>query len=238
MPSPIYKRILLKLSGEALMGYEVFGVDPLMAVKVDEELKDVHGLGVVMAIVIGGGNIFRGLKATAQGMDRVSGDLMGMLATVINAIALQDALEKVGVFTRVVSAIEMREVAEPFIRRRAMRHLEKTRVLIFAAGTGNPYFSTDTAAALRAMEIKAEVILKATKVDGIYDADPVKVKSATMYSEIKYIDVLRQGLRVMDTTAISLCMDNSLPIIVFNLLQSGNIQRVVTGEKIGTIVRV
>jgi uridylate kinase len=191
-----------------------------------------------MAIVIGGGNIFRGLKATAQGMDRVSGDLMGMLATVINAIALQDALEKVGVFTRVVSAIEMREVAEPFIRRRAMRHLEKCRVVIFAAGTGNPYFSTDTAAALRAMEIKAEVILKATKVDGIYDADPVKVKSAKMYSEIKYIDVLRQGLRVMDTTAISLCMDNSLPIIVFNLLQSGNIQRVVTGEKIGTIVRV
>jgi uridylate kinase len=238
MPSPVYKRILLKLSGEALMGNQGFGVDPQMAVKVAEELKDVHSLGVEMAIVIGGGNIFRGLKATAQGMDRVSGDLMGMLATVINAIALQDALEKVGVFTRVVSAIEMREVAEPFIRRRAMRHLEKRRVVIFAAGTGNPYFSTDTAAALRAMEIKADVILKATKVDGIYDADPVKVKSATMYSEIKYIDVLRQGLRVMDTTAISLCMDNSLPIIVFNLLQSGNIQRVVTGEKIGTIVRV
>jgi uridylate kinase len=238
MPSPVYKRILLKLSGEALMGNQGFGVDPQMAVKVAEELKEVHDLGVEMAIVIGGGNIFRGLKATAQGMDRVSGDLMGMLATVINAIALQDALEKVGVFTRVVSAIEMREVAEPFIRRRAMRHLEKRRVVIFAAGTGNPYFSTDTAAALRAMEIKAEVILKATKVDGIYDADPVKVKSATMYSEIKYIDVLRQGLRVMDTTAISLCMDNSLPIIVFNLLQSGNIQRVVTGEKIGTIVRV
>ena len=238
MPSPVYKRILLKLSGEALMGNQGFGVDPQMAVKVAEELKEVHSLGVEMAIVIGGGNIFRGLKATAQGMDRVSGDLMGMLATVINAIALQDALEKVGVFTRVVSAIEMREVAEPFIRRRAMRHLEKRRVVIFAAGTGNPYFSTDTAAALRAMEIKAEVILKATKVDGIYDADPVKVKSATMYSEIKYIDVLRQGLRVMDTTAISLCMDNSLPIIVFNLLQSGNIQRVVTGEKIGTIVRV
>ncbi len=238
MTSPVYKRILLKLSGEALMGNQGFGVDPQMAVKVAEELKEVHGLGVEMAIVIGGGNIFRGLKATAQGMDRVSGDLMGMLATVINAIALQDALEKVGVFTRVVSAIEMREVAEPFIRRRAMRHLEKRRVVIFAAGTGNPYFSTDTAAALRAMEIKAEVILKATKVDGIYDADPVKVKSAKMYSEIKYIDVLRQGLRVMDTTAISLCMDNSLPIIVFNLLQSGNIQRVVTGEKIGTIVRV
>lgn len=238
MSSLAYKRILLKLSGEALMGTQGFGVDPQMAVKVAEELKDVHSLGVEMAIVIGGGNIFRGLKATAQGMDRVSGDLMGMLATVINAIALQDALEKIGVFTRVVSAIEMREVAEPFIRRRALRHLEKRRVVIFAAGTGNPYFSTDTAAALRAMEIKAEVILKATKVDGIYDADPVKVKSATMYTEIKYIDVLRQGLRVMDTTAISLCMDNSLPIIVFNLLQSGNIQRVVTGEKIGTIVRV
>ncbi|MSO23469.1 MAG: UMP kinase [Acidobacteria bacterium] len=238
MSSLAYKRILLKLSGEALMGTQGFGVDPQMAAKVAEELKEVHNLGVEMAIVIGGGNIFRGLKATAQGMDRVSGDLMGMLATVINAIALQDALEKIGVFTRVVSAIEMREVAEPFIRRRALRHLEKKRVVIFAAGTGNPYFSTDTAAALRAMEIKAEVILKATKVDGIYDADPVKVKSATMYTEIKYIDVLRQGLRVMDTTAISLCMDNSLPIIVFNLLQSGNIQRVVTGEKIGTIVRV
>jgi uridylate kinase len=198
----------------------------------------VHGLGVETAIVIGGGNIFRGLSATAQGMDRVSGDLMGMLATVINAIALQDALEKTGIFTRVVSAIEMREVAEPFIRRRAIRHLEKKRVVIFAAGTGNPYFSTDTAAALRAMEIKAEVILKATKVDGIYSADPLKVKSATMYSEIKYIDVLRQGLRVMDTTAISLCMDNSLPIIVFNLLQPGNIKRVVVGDKIGTIVKV
>jgi uridylate kinase len=238
MSSPIYKRILLKLSGEALMGSQGFGVDPSMAAKVAGEVKEVHDLGVEIAIVIGGGNIFRGLKATAQGMDRVSGDLMGMLATVINAIALQDALEKVGVYTRVVSAIEMREVAEPFIRRRAIRHLEKRRVVIFAAGTGNPYFSTDTAAALRAMEIKAEVIMKATKVDGIYDADPAKVKSATMYQEIRYIDVLRQGLRVMDTTAISLCMDNSLPIIVFNLLQSGNIHRVVLGEKIGTIVRV
>jgi uridylate kinase len=238
MASPVYKRILLKLSGEALMGNQGFGVDPLMAARIADEAKEVHGLGVELAIVIGGGNIFRGLSATAQGMDRVSGDLMGMLATVINAIALQDALEKAGIFTRVVSAIEMREVAEPFIRRRAIRHLEKMRVVIFAAGTGNPYFSTDTAAALRAMEIKAEVILKATKVDGIYDADPVKVKSATMYSEIRYMDVLRQGLRVMDTTAVSLCMDNSLPIVVFNLLQSGNIKRVVLGEKIGTIVRV
>jgi uridylate kinase len=238
MPSPVYKRILLKLSGEALMGNQGFGVDPLTANRIAEEVREVHGLGVETAIVIGGGNIFRGLSATAQGMDRVSGDLMGMLATVINAIALQDALEKTGIFTRVVSAIEMREVAEPFIRRRAIRHLEKKRVVIFAAGTGNPYFSTDTAAALRAMEIKAEVILKATKVDGIYSADPVKVKSATMYSEIKYIDVLKQNLRVMDTTAISLCMDNSLPIIVFNFLQPGNIKRVVMGDKIGTIVKV
>ncbi len=238
MSSPIYKRILLKLSGEALMGSQGFGVDPLVAARIAEEVKEVHELGVEIAIVIGGGNIFRGLSATAQGMDRVSGDLMGMLATVINAIALQDALEKMGVFTRVVSAIEMREIAEPFIRRRAIRHLEKRRVVIFAAGTGNPYFSTDTAAALRAMEIKADVILKATKVDGIFDADPAKVKSATMYSQIKYIEVLRLGLRVMDTTAISLCMDNSLPIIVFNLLEAGNIKRVVAGEKIGTIVRV
>jgi uridylate kinase len=238
MSSAVFKRILLKLSGEALMGSQGYGVDPLMASKVAEEVKEVHESGVEVAIVIGGGNIFRGLSAAAQGMERVSGDLMGMLATVINAIALQDALEKLNVYTRVVSAIEMREVAEPFIRRRAIRHLEKRRVVIFAAGTGNPYFSTDTAAALRAMEIKAEVILKATKVDGIFDADPVKVKSAAMFSEIRYIDVLRQGLRVMDTTAISLCMDNNLPIIVFNLLQSGNIKRVVLGEKIGTVVKV
>jgi uridylate kinase len=238
MASAVFKRILLKLSGEALMGGQGYGVDPLMASKIAEEVKDVHELGVEVAMVIGGGNIFRGLSAAAQGMERVSGDLMGMLATVMNAIALQDALEKLNVYTRVVSAIEMREVAEPFIRRRAIRHLEKRRVVIFAAGTGNPYFSTDTAAALLAMEIKAEVILKATKVDGIFDADPVKVKSATMFSEIRYMDVLRRGLQVMDTTAISLCMDNSLPIIVFNLLQSGNIKRVVLGEKIGTVVKV
>ena len=238
MTSPVYKRVLLKLSGEALMGSQGYGVDPAVAARVAEEIKEVHGLGVELAIVIGGGNIFRGLSATAQGMDRVSGDLMGMLATVINAIALQDALEKISIFTRVVSAIEMREVAEPYIRRRAIRHLEKRRVVIFAAGTGNPYFSTDTAAALRAMEIKAEVILKATKVDGIYDADPVKVKTATMFTEIRYIDVLRQQLSVMDTTAISLCMDNSLPIIVFNLVHPGNIKRVLLGEKIGTTVKV
>ena len=235
--SPIYKRILLKLSGEALMGRQSFGVDPQVTGQVAQEVKDVHSLGVEIAIVIGGGNIFRGLSATAQGMERVSGDLMGMLATVINSIALQDALEKVGVFTRVVSAIEMREVAEPFIRRRAIRHLEKRRVVIFAGGIGNPYFSTDTAAALRAMEVKAEVILKATKVDGIYDADPMKVKNATMFDEISHLDVIGKGLKVMDATAISLCMENQMPIIVFNLLRTGNIKRAVMGESIGTVVK-
>jgi uridylate kinase len=235
---PVFRRILLKLSGEALMGDQGFGIDPQVVKTIGEQVKEVHELGVETAIVIGGGNIFRGVAVSSQGMERVSGDLMGMLATVINAIALQDALEKLGVFTRVVSAIEMREVAEPFIRRRAIRHLEKRRVVIFAAGTGNPYFSTDTAAALRAMEIKADVILKATKVDGIYDADPLKFKDAAMYTEINYLEVIRQGLQVMDSTAISLCMDNKLPIIVFNLLHSGNIKRVVLGEKIGTVVKV
>jgi uridylate kinase len=235
---PVFKRILLKMSGEALVGNQGFGVDPQTVRAIAEEVKEVHDLGVETAIVLGGGNIFRGVAVTAQGMERVTGDLMGMLATVINAIALQDALEKCGVFTRVVSAIEMREVAEPFIRRRAIRHLEKRRIVIFAAGTGNPYFSTDTAAALRAMEIKADVILKATKVDGIFDADPVKVKNAAMFKEIKYIEVIRKGLRVMDSTAISLCMDNKMPIIVFNLLRSGNIKRVVLGDKIGTVVKV
>jgi uridylate kinase len=235
---PVYKRILLKMSGEALIGNQGFGVDPQTVRAIAEEVKEVHDLGVETAIVLGGGNIFRGVAATAQGMERVTGDLMGMLGTVINAIALQDALEKSGVYTRVVSAIEMREVAEPFIRRRAIRHLEKRRIVIFAAGTGNPYFSTDTAAALRAMEIKADVILKATKVDGIFDADPVKVKGAAMFKEIQYLEVIRKGLRVMDSTAISLCMDNKMPIIVFNLLRSGNIKRVVLGEKIGTVVKV
>ena len=238
MAASVYKRVLLKLSGEALMGKQRFGLDPQVAGTIAREVREVHRLGVEVAIVIGGGNIFRGLSATAQGMDRVSGDLMGMLATVINAIALQDALEKVGVFTRVVSAIEMREVAEPFIRRRAIRHLEKRRVVIFAAGIGNPYFSTDTAAALRAMEVKAEVILKATKVDGIFDADPMKVKDARMFNEISYIDVIGKGLKVMDATAISLCMENSMPIVIFNLGQSGNIKRAVLGEKIGTVVKV
>ena len=238
MAAPVYKRVLLKLSGEALMGKQAFGVDPQVAGTVAREVREVHRLGVEIAIVIGGGNIFRGLSATAQGMERVSGDLMGMLATVINAIALQDALEKVGVFTRVLSAIEMREVAEPFIRRRAIRHLEKRRVVIFAAGIGNPYFSTDTAAALRAMEVKAEVILKATKVDGIFDADPMKVKDASMFNQISYIDVIGKGLKVMDATAISLCMENHMPIVVFNLGNSGNIKRAVLGEKIGTVVKV
>lgn len=236
--APVYKRVLLKLSGEALMGKQTFGVDPQVAGTVAREVREVHRLGVEIAIVIGGGNIFRGLSATAQGMERVSGDLMGMLATVINAIALQDALEKVGVFTRVLSAIEMREVAEPFIRRRAIRHLEKRRVVIFAAGIGNPYFSTDTAAALRAMEVKAEVILKATKVDGIFDADPMKVRDARMFNQISYIDVIGKGLKVMDATAISLCMENCMPIVVFNLGTSGNIKRAVLGEKIGTVVKV
>ena len=238
MAAPFYKRVLLKLSGEALMGKQAFGVDPQVAGTIAREVREVHRLGVEIAIVIGGGNIFRGLSATAQGMERVSGDLMGMLATVINAIALQDALEKVGVFTRVLSAIEMREVAEPFIRRRAIRHLEKRRVVIFAAGIGNPYFSTDTAAALRAMEVKAEVILKATKVDGIFDADPMKVKDARMFDQISYIDVIGKGLKVMDATAISLCMENHMPIVVFNLGHSGNIERAVLGEKIGTVVKV
>ncbi len=238
MAAPVYKRVLLKLSGEALMGKQGFGVDPQVAGTIAREVREVNSLGVELAIVIGGGNIFRGLSATAQGMERVSGDLMGMLATVINAIALQDALEKVGVFTRVVSAIEMREVAEPFIRRRAIRHLEKRRVVIFAAGIGNPYFSTDTAAALRAMEVKAEVILKATKVDGIFNADPMKVKDARMFDQISYIDVIGKGLKVMDATAISLCMENHMPIVVFNLGRSGNIKRAVLGEKIGTVVKV
>ena len=235
---PSYKRVLLKLSGEALMGNQTFGVDPNTTKRIAQEIDEVHSLGVEIAIVIGGGNIFRGLSVEDQGMERVSGDLMGMLATVINAIALQDALEKANVFTRVVSAIEMREVAEPYIRRRAIRHLEKGRVVIFAAGIGNPYFSTDTAAALRAMEIKAEVILKATKVEGIYDADPMKVKDAKMFDKIAYLDVIDRGLKVMDATAISLCMENEMPIVVFNLLQNGNIKRAVLGEKIGTVVKV
>ena len=219
------------------MGSQAFGIDPQVVLRIAEEIKDVHGLGIEMGIVIGGGNIFRGLAASEQGFDRVSADHMGMLAMVINALALQDALENTEVDTRVLSAIEMRQVAEPYIKRRAVRHLEKGRVVIFAAGTGNPYFSTDTTAALRAMEIKAEVIMKATRVDGIYDADPETVADAKMLRKISYIDVLTQGLRVMDTTAISLCMDNHLPIIVFNIKEPGNIKRVVLGETIGSLVQ-
>jgi uridylate kinase len=235
-PLPVYKRILLKLSGEALMGDEQFGVDPATASRIARDVGDIQALGVETAIVIGGGNIFRGLAASARGMDRATGDYMGMLATVINALALQDALEQQGTLTRVMTAIEMREVAEPFIRRRAIRHLEKGRVVIFAAGTGNPYFTTDTAAALRAMEIKAEAILKGTKVDGIYTADPVLHPEATKFPTISYIKVLERGLKVMDATAISLCMDNKLPIVVFNLREPGNVRRVVLGEPIGTTV--
>jgi uridylate kinase len=234
--APVFKRVLLKLSGEALLGEKAFGIDRDFTDYLAREIKQIHGLGVQVTAVVGGGNIFRGVSDNAQGMDRVSADHMGMLATVINGIALQDALERVGVITRVLSAIEMREVAEPFIRRRAMRHLEKGRVVIFAGGTGNPYFSTDTAAALRAMEIKAEIILKGTKVDGIYDADPVKNPKARMFDRVTYLDVLKKGLKVMDTTAISLCMDNRLPIIVYNLKSKGSLKRIVTGHKVGTLV--
>jgi len=234
--SPLYTRILLKLSGEALMGEQQFGVDPAVATQIAQDVADIHGLGVETAIVIGGGNIFRGLAASARGMDRATADYMGMLATVINALALQDALEQLGMPTRVITAIEMRAVAEPFIRRRAIRHLEKRRVVIFAAGTGNPYFTTDTAAALRAMEIKAEVILKGTKVNGVYTADPMLDPTATKYPTISYLQVLERQLKVMDATAISLCMDNKLPIVVFNLREPGNVRRVVMGEAIGTTV--
>src|SRR5213595_428779 len=227
--APAYNRILLKLSGEALMGDQSYGIDPAVATQIAREIGEIQEMGVQTAVVIGGGNIFRGVAASARGMDRATADYMGMLATVINALALQDALEQQDVVTRVVTAIEMRSVAEPFIRRRAIRHLEKGRVVVFGAGTGNPYFITDTAAALRAMEIKAEVILKATKVDGIYSADPVKVKDATFLPKISYIDVLTKELMVMDMTAISLCKDNKVPIIVFNILTSGNIKRVIMG---------
>ena len=231
-----YKRIMLKLSGEALMGDQQYGIDLAVLDKIASEIKEIYGLGIEIAIVIGGGNIFRGLAASAKGMERASADYMGMLATVLNALALQNALENRGVVTRVQSAIEMRELAEPYIRRKAVRHLEKKRVVIFAAGTGNPYFTTDTAAALRAMEIGAEVIMKATKVDGVYSADPVKDPAATKFDRLTYIEVLQKDLRVMDATAISLCMDNNLPIIVFNLNVPGNIKRIVLGETVGTLV--
>jgi uridylate kinase len=237
MSAPVFQRVLLKLSGEALMGEQAFGIDPAVTTQIAREIGEIQQLGVQTAVVIGGGNLFRGLAASARGMDRATADYMGMLATVINALALQDALETQGVNTRVATAIEMRAVAEPFIRRRAVRHLEKGRVVVFAAGTGNPYFTTDTAAALRAMEMKADVILKGTKVDGIYTADPMLHPSATKYDSISYLKVLEQGLKVMDATAISLCMDNRLPIVVFNLRQPGNLRRVICGDPVGTTVK-
>lgn len=231
-----FDRILLKLSGEALMGRLSYGIDGDTVRYIAEEIQSIHELGVKIGVVIGGGNIFRGVSESAKDMDRVSADYMGMLATIMNSLALQNALETVHVQTRVQTSIEMREIAEPFIRRRAMRHLEKDRVVIFAGGTGNPYFTTDTAATLRASEINAEVVMKATKVDGVYSSDPVKDPHATKFSTIKYLDVLNKGLKVMDSTAISMCMDNSIPIIVFDLFGKGNLKRVVTGEKIGTLV--
>jgi uridylate kinase len=234
--TPKYKRIVLKLSGESLQGAQGFGISGETVHEIAKELREVHELGIQVAIVVGGGNIFRGGRQKGFEIDRATGDYMGMLATMINALALQDALEKLGVHTRVQSAIEMHQVAEPFIRRRAYRHLEKGRVVIFGAGTGNPYFSTDTAAALRAMEIKADVILKATRVDGIYDADPEHVADAKFFQQITYREVLHQNLKVMDATAISLCMDNGMPIVVFNMNQHGNIKRVVMGEQVGSTV--
>ena len=235
-PLPVYKRILLKLSGEALMGDQTYGIDPAVATQIARDIAEIQGMGVETAIVIGGGNIFRGIAASAGGMDRATADYMGMLATVINALALQDALEKAGLQTRVLSAIEMRAVAEPYIRRLAIRHLEKGRVVIFAAGTGNPFFTTDTAGALRAVEIGADAIMKATKVDGIYSADPQRDPRAQRLAHVTYIDVLNRGLQVMDSAAISLCMDNKLPIIVFDLTRSGNVRRIVLGEPVGSIV--
>lgn len=237
MSRPSFTRVLLKLSGESLAGEQGYGINPQIITTIAQEIREVVDLGVQLALVIGGGNIFRGLAASSKGMDRASADYMGMLATMINSLAMQDALEKAGVATRVQSAIAMQEVAEPYIRRRAMRHLEKGRVVIFGAGTGNPYFTTDTAASLRAMEINAQVILKGTKVDGVYSADPKKDPTAVKFPELTYIDVLNRGLQVMDATATSLCMDNKLPIIIFDLTTAGNIKKVISGEEIGTIVQ-
>lgn len=233
---PKYKRILLKLSGESLSGKHGYGISLEKAFNIAQEIKELQELGIEIALVIGGGNIFRGVEGSQAGIDRATGDYMGMLATIMNAMALQDAFEKNGLFTRVVSAIEMHQIAEPYIRRRAVRHLEKKRIVIFAAGTGNPYFSTDTAAALRAQEIHAEVILKATKVDGVYDSDPVKNPKAKKFDQLTFLDVLNKKLKVMDSTSISLCMDHNLPIIVFNLFERGNMKKVVLGESIGTKV--
>jgi len=235
-PKPAYSRVLLKLSGESLLGKLEYGIDFRTTAAIAQEIKDVHDLGVRIGVVIGGGNIFRGYRGTAGGVDRVSADQMGLLATVINGIALQDALERLGVITRHISALEVKAVAEPFIRRRVLRHLEKGRIVIFSAGTGNPYFTTDTAAALRALEIKAQVILKATNVEGVYTADPLKDRAAKKFHSIRYMDFIKRSLRVMDTTAITLCKENDLPIIVFNLKKKGNIKRAVLGKDIGTKV--
>jgi uridylate kinase len=234
---PHFRRILLKLSGEALMGQAGYGIDPGVLQRVSQEVKEVHDLGVEVALVVGGGNIFRGLKASAGGMDRASADYMGMLATVMNAVALQDSMEKIGAFTRVISAIEMREIAEPFIRRRAIRHLEKGRIVIFAAGIGQPFFTTDTAAVMRALEIQADVIMKATGVGGVYTADPRKDPNAVLIPELGYMRVLQEELAVMDASAISLCKDNRLPIMIFNMTEPGNIKRAVMGERVGSIVK-
>jgi len=237
MSEPRFQRVLLKLSGEALMGDAGYGIDPAVLDKLADEIKTAHDADVQIAIVVGGGNIFRGMAASAKGMDRAQADYIGMLATIMNALAIQDVLEKHGVFTRVMSAIAMQSVAEPYIRRRAIRHLEKGRAVIFAAGTGNPYFTTDTTAALRALEIGADCIMKATKVDGVYDSDPMKNPDAVKFDELPYMEVLNRGLQVMDSTAISLCMDNDMPIIVFNITTDGNIVRALQGERVGTIVR-
>jgi uridylate kinase len=234
---PIYKRVLLKISGEALLGRVAHGIDAEMCASLAEEIKEIHDVGVQMALVVGGGNIFRGqVEGKRFGLDRAVADYMGMLATVMNGLALQNALEQVGIATRVMTAIQIQAVAEPYILRRAVRHLEKGRVVIFVAGTGNPYFTTDTAASLRATEINCDVIMKATKVDGVYNADPLKDKKAKKYDQVRFIDVLKKNLKVMDATAISMCMENNLPIIVFNLLQRGNIKKAIYGEKIGTLV--
>jgi len=237
MESPVYQRVLLKISGEVLAGEQGYGIDPQIIDSLAEEIKELYDLKVEIAIVIGGGNIFRGVAASAKGMERASADYMGMLATIINALAFQNALEKKNIYTRLQSAIEMQRLAESYIRRRAIRHLEKKRVVIFAAGTGNPYFSTDTAAALRAMEIGAEVILKGTKVDGIYDQDPVKFPGAKKFDQLSFFEVIEKGLKVMDATAVTLCMDHNLPIKIFNIKEKGNIKKVIFGESIGTVIK-
>ena len=236
-PAPKYKRVLLKVSGEILMGSRSLGIDPDLLERISQQVKLVHDLGVEIAVVVGGGNIFRGLPAAQGGMERASADYMGMLATVINALALQDCLEKMGVFTRVMTALHMEQVAEPFIRRRAIRHMEKGRVIILAAGTGNPYFTTDTAAALRAIELEADVLLKGTKVDGVYELDPRLEPKAKKFDSLTYLEILSKELKIMDATAVSLCMDNRLPILVFNLMEDENLEKIILGEKIGTLVR-